>query len=91
MVDDLTDMLHYDKAMDMDKHADGPTENTSPLVNTGKWTATSTYDVYMVDTPRNPHSHRRRRGQGTNGEPSGNNAATNNGGTMIRLQRIYNF
>lgn len=27
---------------------------TSPLVtsNTGKWTATSTYDVYMVDTPQ---------------------------------------
>jgi hypothetical protein len=56
MVDDLTDTLDNDEAMDMDEDADGPIEDTSSLVNTGKWTATSTYDVYMVDAPRNPQA-----------------------------------
>ena len=51
-VHELTNVLDYSEATNMDEDADGPTENTSPLVNTGRWTATSTYDVYMVDTPK---------------------------------------
>ena len=69
MFDDLTDVLDYDEATEMDEDVDGPTETTSPPVNTGKWTATSTYDVYMVDTPKNPSIHCRRRRRGTNGDP----------------------
>ena len=80
MVDDLTDVLEYDEAIDMNEDLDGPTKNTSPLINTSNWTATSTYDVYMVDTPRNPSRHQRRRGWGTNRDPSMNNAKANNGG-----------
>ena len=53
-IDNLTDVLDYDEATDTDEDVTGPTENTSPLVNTGRWTATSTYDVYMVDTPNSP-------------------------------------
>ena len=51
IVDDLTDMLDYASedidGMDDDVVAE-PGQN--PPV-TGRWTATSTYDAYMVDTP----------------------------------------
>ena len=57
-VDDLTDVLDYDEATDMDEDVDSPTETTMPLVNTGRWSATSTYDVYIVDTPKPPSRHR---------------------------------
>ena len=49
-VDDLTDMLDFDSedsnAMDDDA---GVEEEPLP---TGHWTATSSYDIYMVDTPK---------------------------------------
>ena len=70
-IDDLADVLDNDEATDMDEDVDGPTENTPPLINTGKWTTTSTYDVYMVDTPRNPSGPHLRCGQGTKGTPAG--------------------
>ena len=51
-VEDLTDMLDYASedidGMDDDAGAD-PGQNP-PII--GRWTATSTYDMYMVDTPK---------------------------------------
>ena len=49
-VDDLTDMLDFDSEHinDMDDDAGAEQE---PLP-TGHWTATSSYDIYMVDTPK---------------------------------------
>ena len=49
-VDDLTDMLNFDSEdIDgMDNDAGGEEE---PLP-TGHWTTTSSYDIYMVDTPK---------------------------------------
>ena len=41
-VDDITDVLDYDKATDMNEDVDDPTQSASPLVTIGKWTATST-------------------------------------------------
>lgn len=60
-VEDLTDMLDYGEPSDMEEDACGPLEDTLTPVNTGRWTATSTYDVYMVDTPKSPPRRRRRR------------------------------
>ena len=51
-VEDLTDMLDYD-SKDIDGTDDDAGEEQAqkpPL--TGHWTATSSYDVYMVDTPK---------------------------------------
>ena len=76
-VDDLTDVLDYGEPSDMEEDAD--IDTTLPLVNTGKWAATSTYDVYMVDTPKSPPRRQRRRRRGNNGEPRGNDATANNG------------
>ena len=49
-VDDLTDMLNFDSedidSMDADK---GDEQEPAPI---GHWKATSSYDVYMVDTPK---------------------------------------
>ena len=52
-VDDLTDMLDYDSD-DIDAIDDdaGDEEAQNPSF-TGRWKATSSYDVYMVDTPKN--------------------------------------
>ena len=75
-VDDLTDVLDYDEATDMDEDVGSPTDNTLPTTNTGRWKATSTYDVYMVNTPNSPPRRRRRRRRGANGEPSRNNPTT---------------
>ena len=49
-VDDLTDMLDFgSKDIDgMDDDAGGEQEPPP----TGHWTATSSYDIYMVDTPK---------------------------------------
>ena len=52
IIDDLTDMIDYasedidgiDDDVDIEQSQNPPT--------TGHWTATSTYDVYMVDTPK---------------------------------------
>ena len=49
-VDDLTDMLDYDSE-DIDGMDDdaGDKQEPPPI---GRWTATSSYDIYMVDTPK---------------------------------------
>ena len=51
-IEDLTDMLDYDSEdIDgMDNDAGEEQAQKPPL--TGCWTATSSYDVYMVDTPK---------------------------------------
>ena len=51
-VDDLTDVLDYgsEDIDGMDDDADKEQVQDPPF--TGRWTATSTYDVYMVDTPK---------------------------------------
>ena len=53
-VDNLTDALDFDsKAIDgMDD--DAGEEQGPPL--TGRWTATTSYDIYMVDTPKEDDS-----------------------------------
>ena len=50
-VDDLTDVLDYgsEDIDGMDDDADKEQSQYPPF--TGRWMATSTYDVYMVDTP----------------------------------------
>ena len=52
-VEDLTDMLDYasEDIDGMDDDAGDKPSQDPPF--TGRWTATSTYDVYMVDTPKN--------------------------------------
>ena len=49
-VDDLTDMLDFDSEdiNGMDDDA-GDEQEPAPV---GRWTATSSYDIYMVDTPK---------------------------------------
>ena len=51
-VEDLTDMLDYasEDIDDMDDDAGDEQGQDPPF--TGRWTVTSTYDVYMVDTPK---------------------------------------
>ena len=51
-IEDLTDMLDYDSE-DIDSMDDkaGEEQAQNPPF-TGRWTATSSYDVYMVDTPK---------------------------------------
>ena len=55
-IEDLTDILDNasDEAVDIYEDANDMSYTASPLAtsNTGKWAATSTYDVYMVDTPK---------------------------------------
>ena len=49
-VDHLTDMLDFDSE-DIDGMDDDAGEEQEPPP-TGRWTATSSYDIYMVDTPK---------------------------------------
>ena len=49
-VDDLTDMLDFDSE-DIDGMDDDAGDEQEPLP-TRHWTPTSSYDVYMVDTPK---------------------------------------
>ena len=49
-VDDLTDMIDFDSE-DIDGMDDDAGEEQEPPP-TGRWTATSSYDIYMVDTPK---------------------------------------
>jgi hypothetical protein len=51
-VKDLTDMLDYASEDINDMDDDVGTESGQNPPITGHWTATSTYDVYMVDTPK---------------------------------------
>ena len=57
-IDDLTDMLDFDSedinGMDADE---GDDEEPAP---TGHWKATSTHDVYMVDTPKGSDNEEQR-------------------------------
>ena len=51
-VDDLTDMLDFDSE-DIDGMDDDAGEEQAENPSfTGRWTATASYDVYMVDTPK---------------------------------------
>ena len=49
-VDDPTDELDYDSE-DIDGMDDDAREDQEPLP-TGRWIAISSYDIYMVDTPK---------------------------------------
>ena len=49
-VNDLTDMLDFDSE-DIDGMDDDVGEEHEPPPS-GRWTATSSYDIYMVDTPK---------------------------------------
>ena len=49
-VNDLTDMLDFDSE-DIDGMDDDAVGAEEPPP-TGRWTSTSSYDVYMVDTPK---------------------------------------
>ena len=49
-VDNLTDMLDFNSE-DIDSMEDDAGDEEEPLP-TGHWTATSSYDIYMVDTPK---------------------------------------
>ena len=49
-VDDLTDMLDFD-SKDIDGMDDDAGEEQEPPP-TGRWTATSSHDIYMVDTTK---------------------------------------
>ena len=49
-IDDLTDMLDLDTE-DIDGMDDNAGDEQEPLP-TGRWTTTSSYDIYMVDTPK---------------------------------------
>jgi hypothetical protein len=53
-IDDLTDMLDYNSEnaeyMDEEDVTVANAEVGPPV--TGRWSATSTYDIYMVDTPK---------------------------------------
>ena len=50
IVDDLTNMLDFGSE-DIDGMDDDAGDEEEPLP-TGHWTATSSYDIYMVDTPK---------------------------------------
>ena len=50
MIDDLIDVLDFDSE-DIDAMDDDVGELQEPPL-TGRWTATSSYDIYMVDTPK---------------------------------------
>ena len=50
MIDDLTDVLDFDSE-DIDGMDDDAGELQEPLL-TRRWTTTSSYDIYVVDTPK---------------------------------------
>ena len=49
-VDDFTDVLNFDSKDIDDIDDDAGAEQEPPP--TGRWTTTSSYDIYMVDTPK---------------------------------------
>ena len=59
IVDDVTDMLDFDSD-DTDGMDIGAGDDLEPPP-TGRWTATSSYDIYMVDTPKKAMAIRQRR------------------------------
>ena len=56
-LDDVTDMLDFDSD-DTDGMDVGAGDDLEPPP-TGRWTATSSYDIYMVDTPKEDDSAKR--------------------------------
>src|SRR3954471_24620193 len=60
IVDDLTDMLDFDSE-DIDGMDDDAGDEREPAP-IGHWKATSSYDIYMVDTPKEAN------GDGTTGD-----------------------
>ena len=58
MVDNLTDMLDFDSE-DIDGMDDDAGDDQEPAP-TGNWKATSTHDVYMVDTPKGSDNEEQR-------------------------------
>ena len=57
-VDNLTDTLDFDSE-DIDGMDDDAGDEQEPPP-TGRWTATSSYDVYMVDTPKENNGEERK-------------------------------
>ena len=57
-VDDLTDMLDFDSEEINSMDDDAGEEQEPPP--TGRWTATSSYDIYMVDTPKENNGEERK-------------------------------
>ena len=58
-VDDLPDMLDYDSE-DIDGMDDDDAGDDQEPARTGHWKATSTHDVYMVDTPKGSDNEEQR-------------------------------
>ena len=58
IVDNLTDMLDFDSE-DIDGMDDDAGEEHEPPP-TGRWTATSSHDIYMVDTPKENNDEERK-------------------------------
>ena len=56
-VDDLTDMLDFD-SKEIDGMDDDAGDEVEPLP-TGHWTTTSSYNIYMVDTPKENNDEER--------------------------------
>lgn len=86
-------MSGSDEVDDMDEEV-GESSDSLPTATapTGKWKATSTYDIYMVDMPHNSGSGNTNNGGGGDGNGNrdnnnGNNANpddnTNNPGTSL--------
>ena len=69
-VDDLTDMLDF-VSEDIDGMGDDAGDEQEPPP-TGRWTATSSYDIYMVDTPKKAMATRQRRMTPPRSNPSAN-------------------
>ena len=56
-VDNLTDMLDFDSDGTNDTDVGAGDDSEPPP--TGRWTATSSYDIYMVDTPKEDNATKR--------------------------------
>ena len=56
-IDDITDMLDFDSE-DIDGMDDNAGDEEEPLP-IGHWIATSSYDIYMVDTPKEDNDEER--------------------------------
>ena len=63
-MDDLTDVLDFNTE-DIDGMDDNVGELQEPPL-TGRWTTTSSYDIYMVDTPKETNGD-----EATEDNPSG--------------------
>ena len=82
-VDDLTDMLDFDSedidGMDTDEDDDDEPAPTRP------WKSTSSYDIYMVDTPKKAMATRQRRMTPPRSNPSASVSGTALSPAMARV------